>query len=80
MSMHTTKKTWNEMVFFIGTLEDPACLSVNFKPEENEYAIWTGNQPYYFYDDEIEKLDNENRNLKKEIKRLNSIIDKLAAD
>ncbi|ARJ26115.1 hypothetical protein B7492_34205 (plasmid) [Bacillus mycoides] len=68
------------MMKVVQSLEPPSCLSVNFDPDEDEYKIWCGNQPYYFYQDEIEKLDDEKRVLKKEVKRLNSIIDRLAAD
>ncbi|MGQ8866456.1 hypothetical protein ACUTR3_27535 [Bacillus sp. NA_145.1] len=78
--MYTTAKTWEEMMKVVQSLEPPSCLSVNFDPDEDEYKIWCGNQPYYFYQDEIEKLDDEKRVLKKEVKRLNSIIDRLAAD
>ncbi|MGX5384425.1 MULTISPECIES: hypothetical protein [Bacillus cereus group] len=80
MSMYTTAKTWDEMMKVVDSLEPPSCLSVNYDPDEEEYKIWCGNQPYYFYQDEIEKLDDEKRVLKKEVKRLNSIIDRLAAD
>ncbi|MEC2713471.1 hypothetical protein P9Z56_06925 [Bacillus cereus] len=78
--MYTTAKTWDEMMKVVESLEPPSCLSVNYDPDEEEYKIWCGNQPYYFYQDEIEKLDDEKRVLKKEVKRLNSIIDRLAAD
>ncbi|MCR6855422.1 hypothetical protein P5G86_31290 [Paenibacillus jamilae] len=78
--MYTTAKTWDEMMKVVDSLEPPSCLSVNYDPDEEEYKIWCGNQPYYFYQDEIEKLDDEKRVLKKEVKRLNSIIDRLAAD
>ncbi|WP_235634856.1 hypothetical protein [Bacillus mycoides] len=78
--MYTKAKTWDEMMKVVQSLEPPSCLSVNFDPDEDEYKIWCGNQPYYFYQDEIEKLDDEKRVLKKEVKRLNSIIDRLAAD
>ncbi len=80
LSMYTTAKTWDEMMKVVDSLEPPSCLSVNYDPDEEEYKIWCGNQPYYFYQDEIEKLDDEKRVLKKEVKRLNSIIDRLAAD
>ncbi|MDA2636393.1 hypothetical protein PDQ79_17850 [Bacillus cereus] len=78
--MYTTAKTWDEMMKVVESLEPPSCLSVNYDPDEEEYKIWCGNQPYYFYQDEIEKLDDEKRVLKKEVKRLNSIIDRLAED
>ncbi|WP_437434809.1 hypothetical protein [Bacillus thuringiensis] len=80
MSMYTTAKTWDEIMKVVESLEPPSCLSVNYDPDEEEYKIWCGNQPYYFYQDEIEKLDDEKRVLKKEVKRLNSIIDRLAED
>ncbi|NUH91301.1 hypothetical protein HUN72_24885 [Bacillus thuringiensis] len=78
--MYTTAKTWDEIMKVVESLEPPSCLSVNYDPDEEEYKIWCGNQPYYFYQDEIEKLDDEKRVLKKEVKRLNSIIDRLAED
>ena len=56
--MYTKAKTWDEMMKVVESLEPPSCLSVNYDPDEEEYKIWCGNQPYYFYQDEIEKLDH----------------------
>ncbi|MBK5433380.1 hypothetical protein JFT89_19980 [Bacillus sp. TH25] len=65
------------MMKVLQSLEPPSCLSVNYDPDNDEYKIWCGNQPYYFYDDEIEKLDNEKRVLQKENNRLHSLVDRL---
>ncbi|MGU3372794.1 hypothetical protein [Bacillus mycoides] len=80
MSMYTMAKTWNEMIEVVRSLEPPSCLSVNYDPDNDEYKIWCGNQPYSFYDDEIEKLDDEKRALKKEVKRLRNLVDSLIED
>ncbi|HFJ9331848.1 TPA: hypothetical protein ACGW5B_005309 [Bacillus paranthracis] len=80
MSMYTTAKTWDEMIKVVQSLEPPSCLSVNYDPDNDEYKIWCGNQPYYFYQDEIEKLDDEKRALKKEVKRLRNLVDSLIED
>ncbi|MGD6870014.1 hypothetical protein ACQCV6_28215 [Bacillus cereus] len=75
--MYTTAKTWDEMIKVVQSLEPPSCLSVNYDPDNDEYKIWCGNQPYYFYQDEIEKLDDEKRALKKEVKKLRSLVNNL---
>ncbi|WP_436404717.1 hypothetical protein [Bacillus cereus] len=80
MSMYTTAKTWDEMMKVVHSLEPPSCLSVNYDPDNDEYKIWCGNQPYYFYQDEIEKLDDEKRALKKEVKKLRSLVNNLIED
>ncbi|WP_428994113.1 hypothetical protein [Bacillus cereus] len=80
MSMYTTAKTWDEMIKVVQSLEPPSCLSVNYDPDNDEYKIWCGNQPYYFYQDEIEKLDDEKRVLKKEVKKLRSLVNNLIED
>ncbi|WP_324627683.1 hypothetical protein [Bacillus paranthracis] len=80
MSMYTTAKTWDEMIKVVQSLEPPSCLSVNYDPDNDEYKIWCGNQPYYFYQDEIEKLDDKKRTLKKEVKRLRNLVDSLIED
>ncbi|MCU5706130.1 hypothetical protein OCF67_18285 [Bacillus wiedmannii] len=77
MSMYTTTKTWDEMLEVVRSLEPPSCLSVNYDSDNDEYKIWCGNQPYSFYDDEIEKLDDEKRALKKEVKRLRNLVNSL---
>ncbi|KAB7640799.1 hypothetical protein GBN96_05105 [Bacillus sp. B4-WWTP-NA-D-NA-NA] len=68
------------MIKVVQSLEPPSCLSVNYDPDNDEYKIWCGNQPYYFYQDEIEKLDDEKRTLKKEVKRLRNLVDSLIED
>lgn len=66
MSMNTTFKTWEEMLESIANFENPICLSINYDPDKDEYKLWAGNQPYYFYDEEIEKLENIILDLKNE--------------
>lgn len=80
MAMYITAETWEEMIEIVKSLEPPSCLSVNYDPDNDSYKIWTGSQPYYFYNDEIDKLDNEKRALKKEVKRLRNLIDSLIED
>lgn len=70
VSMYITAKTWDEMMKVVQSLEPPACLSVNYDPDNDEYKIWCGNQPYYFYDNEIEKLERKIKSLKDEKKDL----------
>ncbi|MGM2306202.1 hypothetical protein HB665_15350 [Bacillus paranthracis] len=66
MSMNTTFKTWKEMLESIAKFENPICLSINYDPDKDEYKLWAGNQPYYFYDEEIEKLENAILDLRNE--------------
>ncbi|MCH6799100.1 hypothetical protein BEC55_06720 [Escherichia coli] len=68
------------MIKVVRSLEPPSCMSVNYDSDNDEYKIWCGNQPYSFYDDEIEKLDDEKRALKKEVKRLRNLVDSLIED
>lgn len=75
MSMNTTFKTWEEMLESIATFENPICLSINYDPDEDEYKLWAGNQPYYFYDDEIEKLENIIRELRSNNTNLQSVLE-----
>ncbi|PGT89807.1 hypothetical protein [Bacillus thuringiensis] len=80
MSMNTTAKTWDDRIKIVKSLEPPSCLSVNYDSDTDEYKIWCGNQPYDFYEDELEKADTEKRKLEREIKRLNGVIDRLVED
>ncbi|WP_460271860.1 hypothetical protein [Bacillus sp. NEAU-Y102] len=77
VAMNVDFKTWEEFQKFIQGLDGERCLKVNYDPDNERYEVWTGSQPYKFYEDELDEYDRENIALKKEVKRLEKIIAKL---
>jgi predicted RNase H-like nuclease (RuvC/YqgF family) len=77
MSYYTTFKTYTEVKEFLKDVDDPKCFTVNYKPDEQEYALWVGNQPYYEYEKWIEEEERKVKELKKENKKLEEIISQL---
>lgn len=77
MAMNVDFKTWEEFQNFIQRLDGERCLKVNYDPDNEKYEVWTGSQPYKFYEDELDEYDKENIALKKENKRLKKVIAKL---
>jgi hypothetical protein len=77
VSMYTRFNTYEEVISFLKDVDDPVCFTVNYLPDIEEYALWIGSQPYDIYDEFMEKKDNEVRDLKKQVKKLEETISNL---
>jgi chromosome segregation ATPase len=56
MSFYNTYKTWGELLKYLEEADYPKCFRVNYLPDEEEYALWIGNQPYETYEEIIEDV------------------------
>ena len=70
MSMNTTIKTWQEILDYLKTVDAPQCFTVNYLPDDDEYALWIGNQPYYIYEQWIEEEEIKVKELKQQNTKL----------
>jgi hypothetical protein len=80
MSLYTTFPSWEELIDFLHSeAEPPQCFTVNYQPNDENYAIWIGNQPYYSYEKLIELEQQEKDELRNELARTKKSNDRLMA-
>lgn len=70
MSMYDRFKTWEDLIEYLKGENDYRCFMVNYLPDNDEYALWIGSQPYTTYEKWIEELEEEKRVLKERIRKL----------
>jgi hypothetical protein len=66
MSFNATFKTYEQVLNYLHEVDYPQCFTVNYRPNENDYELWIGNQPYYIYEQWIEEVEQKVKELKKE--------------
>ncbi|PFP30243.1 hypothetical protein COJ96_05895 [Bacillus sp. AFS073361] len=59
MSFNTVFKEYGDVINFLKNHDNPACFTVNYRPKEDDYELWIGNQPYENYEKMIEELETE---------------------
>jgi hypothetical protein len=77
MSFYTRFNTYKEAIDYLSEHEYPTCFLVNYLPNTGEYALWIGNQPYYVYEEWMDKKEKALSESKKHAKRLQAINERL---
>lgn len=70
MSMYVTLVNWQELIEQLKKTDDPQCFTVNYKPEEEKYALWIGNQPYSNYEEMLDAREQDIADLRTEKRML----------
>jgi hypothetical protein len=75
-----THKTWDQLIEYLKTVDHPRCFTVNYLPDNNEYELWIGNQPYYNYEELIELEQKEKHELHSKLDRVERLLDDVFND
>lgn len=57
VSFNTVFSNYEDVINFLKNHDSPTCFRVNYRPKEDDYEIWIGNQPYESYDEMIEDIE-----------------------
>lgn len=57
MSFNTVFSNYEDVINFLKNHDYPQCFTVNYRPNEDDFEIWIGNQPYETYEQIIESLE-----------------------
>lgn len=64
MSYNANFKTYDEIIEYLQTADQPQCFTVNYLPDTDEYSMWIGNQPYYVYEKWIKEEEERVKELR----------------
>lgn len=75
MSLNTKFSNWEELISHLKNTDPPKCFTVNYLPDDDEFEMWIGNQPFYNYEQLIELEEQEKRELKQKNKRMREALE-----
>jgi hypothetical protein len=80
MSMQLSFKTYDELIESLRVADNPVCMTINYIPDEDEYLLDVGNQPYYSYEKLIELEQEEKQQLRDKLESIKNIMGDVLSD
>lgn len=80
MSAQGTFETKDEIIEYLKCSEFPSCLTINYDLGNNNYKLDIGNQPYWTYEQMIDKEQEEKAELKHRLKEIHEVAADIMAD